>query len=163
VTQTYDAPAYPSVVEQPPTPTAPAPDEQKRKSWLILGAFLLVAAVAGALIFTLKGTDDRLLTVELSLLDFDGASDCSGGDGGYSDIGPGMPITVTDEKGTILASTTLPEQGEVSGFGCVWTMRVPVTDDAAQYSVGGGRRGSVTYSHQELESQHWKVSLSLGD
>jgi hypothetical protein len=163
VTQTYGAPAYEPVVEHALVQPAPAPDTQKRTSWIVLGAFLLVAAVAGTLIFTVTGSGDRLLTIEYGLLDFDGSSDCSGGGGGYGDIAPGMPVTVSDEKGTILASTVLPEDGEDVGFGCVWTMRVPVSDDAAQYSVEGGRRGAVTYSHQELESQHWKVSVGVGD
>jgi hypothetical protein len=158
VTQTYDAPAYQPVVEYPP-----APDPQKRVSWLILGAFLLVAAVAGTLILTLKGGDERLLTIEYGLLDTDGGSDCSGGGGGYNDIAPGMPVTVSDEKGTILASTMLPEDGEEYPFGCIWTMHVAVPDDAAQYSVEGGRRGAVTYSHQELDKDDWKVSVGIGD
>ena len=163
MTQTYDAPVYPPVVETAPVQPAPAPDKQKRISWLILGAFVLAAAVAGTLVFTLQGSSDRLLTIEYGLLDSEGGSDCSGGDGGYSDIGPGMPVTVSDEKGTILASTTLPEDGEEFAFGCIWTMHVAVPGDAAQYSVEGGRRGAVTYSQQELDKADWKVSVGIGD
>jgi hypothetical protein len=163
VTQTYDAPAHQPVVEQPPAQPAPAPDMHKRISRLILGGFVLVAAVAGTLIFTLQGGHDRLLTIEYGLLDTDGGSDCSGGGGGYDDIAPGMPVTVSDEKGTIIASTSLPDEGEEFGVGCIWTMRVAVPDDAAQYAIEGGRRGTVTYSHQELEGDHWKASISVGD
>jgi hypothetical protein len=177
VTHPDDAPVYQPVVSyvpvQPaavpatgaaPFPAEPAParDKRTRTSLLVVAFFVLVVAVAGTLVFTLQASRQPL-TIEYGLLDTDGGSDCSGGDGGYSDIAPGMPVTVADEKGTILASTTIPETGEDLGFGCIWTLRVAVPDDAAQYSIEGGRRGAVTYSHQELQAQHWQVSLGIGD
>jgi hypothetical protein len=159
-------PVSPAAATEPVMPTGsetPAMDKRRKLGLLIAGAFVLVAAVVVTLALTFSGSKQPL-TIEYGLMDIGGDSDCSGGDGGYSDIGPGMPVTVSDETGRILASTTLPEEGEgFSGVGCIWTMQVVVDGGAEQYSIEGGRRGAVTYSHAELEQKEWKVSVGVGD
>lgn len=160
-------PVQPTVGAVTAAPATPGPVPSRRtpapRGLLIAGAFIVVAAVVVTLALTLTSTKQKL-TIEYGLMDIDGGSDCSGGSGGYGDIGPGMPVTVSDEKGQILASTVLPEEGEgLSGIGCIWTMEVAVDDDAEQYSVEGGRRGAVTYSHEQLEHDDWKVSVGVGD
>src|SRR4051794_21202070 len=91
-------------------PAAPAGRTPATRGLLVAGAFVLVAAVVVTLALTLTSTKQKL-TIEYGLMDFGGGSDCSGGSGGYGDIGPGMPVTVSDENGQILASTRLPEKG----------------------------------------------------
>ncbi|MCU1614692.1 MAG: putative rane protein [Frankiales bacterium] len=141
-------------------PVAPAPVAPSRRKPLLIAAGVLVAGLATAATLLLtSGPTMHPLTIDVALLDAD--SGCSGGAGGYSDIGPGQPVTVKDENGKILASTVLPDTGGGS-FGCVWTMHVVVPDNAQQYGVEMGRRGTVTFSHDKLVADHWKAELSIG-
>jgi hypothetical protein len=141
--------------------SAGSPPRNRRKLWIALAALIIVIVIGVALtlVLTLSDGPGRPLTIKFGLLDAD--SSCSGGSGGYSDIDPGMPVTVRDQDNKIIASTTLPEDGE-GGFGCIWTMRVAVPDDAEQYSIEGGSRGAVTYSRQQLEEDDWTAELVLG-
>ena len=146
-------------------PLAPVPPATRRYplGTLIAGAALLVGLLIALLLF-LTGSTERPLKVQLALFDVDGSSDCSGGSGGYSDIGPGMPITVRDQDGTLIGSSSLPSDGDdLGGMGCVWETVVTVPDDAQQYAVEGGSRGAVTYSLDTLENEdNWTAELSLG-
>jgi hypothetical protein len=158
----YQSTAVPSheFPGQPAEAVAPV-SRSRRKLWIGLGASaLVIAAAVLVLAFTVFGSSDQGVTIKFGLLD--SSSSCSGGDGGYSDIGPGMPLTVRNEDNKIIASTTLPETGQ-DGFGCIWTMHVLVPDDAEQYSVEGGSRGAVTYSREQLEKDDWVVELEIGD
>ncbi len=84
------------------------------------------------------------------------------GKGGYSDIGPGMPVTVKDESGKLLGATSLGEGGG-SSTSCTFTFTITGVGDAQIYSVEGGRRGAVSYPRADLEANGWKVGLTLGD
>lgn len=162
--QPYAGPP-PSYAPEPGPVPEPGPDRRLyRRNRLILGGVLLAALIAGAVIVSLIGSSDRPLKVTFALIDIGGDSDCSGGDGGYDDIGPGMPLTVKDQDGKIIGSGTLPDKGEeYAGVGCEWTLHVMVPDDAQQYAVEGGSRGAVTFSHADLEEAHWEAHLSIGD
>ena len=61
----------------------------------------------------------------------------------------------------MLASSELPATGS-GGYGCVWTMHVLVPDNAAQYGIAVGRRGTVTFSHERLVASKWAAELSIG-
>ena len=87
-------------------------------------------------------------------------STCSG-EGGYSDIQAGMPITVKDENGKILGATSLGE-GSGSAFDCTFTYTFTDVGDASIYSIEGGRRGAVSYTKDQMESQNWTVALQIG-
>jgi hypothetical protein len=153
--QAPSTPLYP-----PPDPSlAPTPWFRQRRTLAVLGAIAALALIGGLLVNLLTGSTPQPLTIDVGLLDAD--SSCSGGAGGYSDIGPGQPVTVKDENGKILASTVLPDTGS-SVFGCVWTMQVLVPGDAQQYGIEMGRRGTVTFSHDKLVADHWKAELSIG-
>jgi hypothetical protein len=149
-----------------PTLAASLPDGVNSNRTKILialgGAVLLVVIIA---IVLLTGSSERPLKVRLGL--FDAGSDCDGGSGGYDDLGPGMPITVKDQDGKLIGSSTLPEGGEpqeIDGlrFGCIWETVVMVPDDAEQYAVEGGSRGAVTYSRDTIENEGWIAELSIG-
>lgn len=102
--------------------------------------------------FTLYGDSDSISTI--------GAT-CEG-DGGYSDLAPGMPITVKDENGKILGATTLGT-GTGSSNQCTFTFVLDGVGEANIYSVEGGRRGAVSYPRSQLESAGWTVALSIGN
>ena len=86
---------------------------------------------------------------------------CSG-DGGYSDIQPGQPLTVKDEKGTILDATTLGTGSGTAFTGCTFDFTVHVPDAAQFYVFTMGRRGDVTFSHADMVANGWTVGLSIG-
>lgn len=86
---------------------------------------------------------------------------CQGADG-YSDIGPGTPVTLKDENGTTLADTSLG-YGTGTVARCTFTFTLTgVTDTAKFYSIEVGRRGAITNSHDELKAAGWTFSLSMG-
>src|SRR4051794_16490416 len=105
-------------LEAPATP-------RSRIALLIAGGGLAVGAVATLLALTLGGGPGQALTLKFTLFDVEDGGNCAtGGSGGYGDLGPGQPVTVKDETGKIVASTTLPDSGEDAGagMGCTWTM-----------------------------------------
>lgn len=153
-----------------PAPVAPKPKMSgNRKLALVIGGGVLVGAIATVVIWAtggFGGYSQHSLTIHYGLIDYEDGGNCeTGGTDGYSDVAPGMPVTVRDEKNDVIASTSLPDHGfEHAGVdvGCVWTMKVMVPDDAQQYQIEGGRRGTVTYSHAEVVGDKWTVEITLG-
>jgi hypothetical protein len=140
------------------------PSTPSRPLSLMIASAVLIIGLLVALLLFLNGSSERPLKVRLALFDVDGSSDCSGGSGGYSDVGPGMPITVKDQDGKLIGSSSLPSDGEdLNGLGCVWETVVMVPDAAQQYAVEGGSRGAVTFSLDKLQNEeNWTAELSLG-
>lgn len=131
---------------------------------VIIGVVLVVGALIA---IPMSHRHSRPLGISFGLIDITSGSDCSGGEGGYRDIAPGMPITVKNQDGKILASTTLPEKGTTMPLngrsgGCVWSVVVQVPGDQDQYAVEAGRRGDVTYSHAQLDQEKWRVGVTVG-
>lgn len=146
-------------------PATPAPAKPNRLPLLIVIGVLILGLIT-ALVLFLAGEDERPLTVQFGLLDSDGGVSCDEGGGpGYNDIGPGMPITVRNEEGTLIGSGSLPDTGddEYEPFGCIWTVQVMVPEGHKQYAVEGGDRGEVTFSSDKLEGQDWIVEVGVGD
>lgn len=91
-------------------------------------------------------------------------TDCSDGYAttGYADIRAGAPVTVSDERGTTIATAPLGP-GRVSGLPlrCVlgFTVSVP---KAKFYRFEVSHRGQVQKSFEEMERDGWRVSLTLG-
>ena len=132
-----------------------------RNVWLAIIVGSLLAIVASIVVLSLH-EGKRTLTVLFALFDPEGVASCvTGGSGGYDDIGPGMPIKVRNEEGTLIASGFLPDSGEDTSSGCIWTVKLEVPD-AEQYVIEGGDRGELAYSREELEQEGWIASLTLG-
>ena len=98
-----------------------------------------------------------------------GGTACSG-DGGYGDLRAGTTVTVRDEHGTIIGAGTL-DQGwtddaipaeEGTRVSCVFTFAIEVPDDREFYVIEQGRRGSLTYSRQDMDEHGWYLFLTLG-
>ena len=91
-------------------------------------------------------------------------SDCSGGypTTGYADIRTGAAVTVSDEAGTTVATTTLGP-GKVSELPlrCVFTFTVEVPETTF-YRFEVSHRGQIQKSFEEMKADGWKVSLTLG-
>ena len=122
--------------------------------------------------FTLYAQDvteiDRPL-VEANGLYLSGPT-CHGADG-YSDFGPGMPVTVKNETGEIIgASTTTEAPGNPGGasaaapdpLSCEVAFTVSDVPAAKFYVISIGHRGDVTESFQQLQAAQWHLSLTLG-
>ncbi len=110
---------------------------------------LTTHTVAGT--FDLRG-DPSSITV---------TGDTCAGAGGYGDVRAGEPVTVKDEKGTILDATSLGA-GKGSAYDCVFPFTVTVPDSAQFYTFTIGRRGDVTNSHADMVASGWTMGLTLG-
>jgi hypothetical protein len=148
---------------QPLPSDDPSRPQRRIPRWAQLGAVLLVVVVAAVVVLSLVGGAKQVLTVKFQLIDVRGNVTCEdGGSGGYSDISPGMPVTVKDQDGKIIGSSSLPETGEqLENHACEWTMPIEV-EDAEQYAVEGGDRGAVTYSHDQLDDKDWTIRIGIG-
>lgn len=93
------------------------------------------------------------------------ATDCYGS-GGYSDVESGMPVTIRDGKGDILATgntgTGSQPEGKYSQVQCVFEFKIDNVPKADFYAIEIGRRGQLNYSFDEMQKRNWTVSLSLG-
>lgn len=98
---------------------------------------------------------------------------CSGA-GGYSDIGGGSVIRVSTDEDKELGIGKLSEGkgGSVGDWDeqlddrwettCSFTFSVEVPEIKGDYRVGISDRGERSYSKEEMESNSWKINLSLG-
>jgi hypothetical protein len=135
---------------------------------------VVVAAVAGAIIF-LREDDKHTLTGEFVLVDVStdpsiaGSGSRCAGTGGYSDVRTGLEVVVKNEDGKTIANGNLgvPDTLELEGrdyvFGCTFPIVVHDIPNAKFYEVSVGRRGTQSYSQEELEAAGWRIELSLGD
>jgi hypothetical protein len=106
--------------------------------------------------------------VNLALKDKSGRPSIAGqfpchGTGGYSDLNANTQVTVKDADGSIIAVGTLGAglrggPHECDFFGTVDN----VPDDQDIYQVEVGRRGALSFTHDELEADKWIVFVSLG-
>jgi len=108
-------------------------------------------------------------------------SGCYQGNGGYSDIGDGMSVTLKNSKGEIIeiGSMKLNAQGKIvtpdlkfeklDGV-CNYNYLfegIPTNTESYVVVIGGGNRGEVVYSKAQLEAAsttgEWEAEMSLGD
>lgn len=120
---------------------------------------------------------------------FTGSWNSCSGDGGYSDFGPGMNVTIRDGAGEIVGTgstrslteaetlgdlddpdSTIPGDADAMQLAgtfaktlgyCAVAFETEV-NDAEFYEIEVGRRGSLTYSADELREREYFVELSLG-
>ncbi|QZH61836.1 hypothetical protein K1X22_09080 [Mycolicibacterium farcinogenes] len=123
-----------------------------------VGAYFGVAALVKDKPFTLAGTL-QLNSGSITSSGLPPGFNCAGS-GGYSDITPGAPVTVSDEAGTLLAKSTF--DGSVGGPGwCALSFSVKdVPAGSKFYRVEVARRGDMSYTEEEARAL---VSLTLGD
>ena len=99
----------------------------------------------------------------LDLSDVDTAlNDCEG-TGGYDDIHEGAEVVIRDQDSRILGSGYL-DAGNTSDYStCSFPFTVEgVRLDQEQYTVEISHRGEITASRNELASNDWEFSLTLG-
>jgi hypothetical protein len=94
-------------------------------------------------------------------LSYSSGESCSGS-GGYGDIGAGRSVTVKDSSGTVIATGSLGP-GSIRLGACVFDFELRDVPRSEYYTFEVGRRGELTYSHDELRSAGWWVGFSLGD
>jgi hypothetical protein len=151
---------------------------------IALSALLLLPACGGTSTQTVTGAF-TLTSTSLS----GGWTSCSG-DGGYSDFGRGMNVTIRNGAGEIIGTATTRNltRADLGDFDSTNTddldkystlelsaalaqlregsrCTVWFETEAAKadfYSVAVGRRGELTYSAKELADKDWHVELTLG-
>lgn len=96
---------------------------------------------------------------------------CTGYDG-FDDIHGGTDIVVRDGAGAILAAGALGpgeyvESDAVNAdtliFHCLFPFTLEGIPTSDFYVISIGRRGDLTYTHEELVALSWEVELSIGD
>ena len=184
------APQYRVVLPPPKLPqqlyqVPPDPEAPTQKRWPLIAclsvAALLVAGLCTWLILTNTGPDPDAaaasggapsaaeeadtwqIRIEFQLGDSDTAYSGCVGQGGYSDIGPGTPVTLKDETGTIIASDALTTGTDV-GIGCQWLIFMEdVPTDREFYVAEVGSRGEISYSRDRLVDESFVIGLYLGE
>jgi hypothetical protein len=162
---------------------------QRNQGPLIIGVAIIIAALVVAFLFRGGGSAGRdqaeaaskaspktyslkadfTITGDYSSVYFESLNGRLGetceGDGGYSDISPGVGVSVTDRTGTLLAASTL-ESGTVTDkfadeVECTLTFTVDDLPESDAYTVEVADRGELTYTKAELQEADWQVFLSL--
>lgn len=158
---------YEYIGAPPPEPEPPVP--AKRGFWrpatVALVALVGFAMIAGAgLLGYMVLARDSTITVDGTLVLVDRTSYKNSGvscdpKGGYSDIGPGTQVVVSDAAGTTIGIGEL-DRGANRPDGCTFTFRVegvPTGHDF--YGIAIGKRGTMRYTPDQLTKL---VELSLG-
>lgn len=115
--------------------------------------------IVGSLVIVKGMPDDQRYETSGS-----GTSATCTGSGGYSDIQPGLPVTIKDEVGKIIGTTSLGSGSPGTDYfsGCTMSFSFDAVPDANIYSVEAGRRGAVSYTKAQLEGNGWKVAMFIG-
>jgi hypothetical protein len=121
--------------------------------WLVGGAILSVALVAGILLLVGGHRVEGSFSIP--------RSDCQGS-GGDDDIGPGTSVIIRNESGSTIGTGSLGA-GVGGGGGCAYPFAMNGVPDAKFYRVEVSHGGEVEYSLAEMESNEWTVIVSLGD
>lgn len=106
------------------------------------------------------------ITVSLDLMDsgawVEGELQCAG-EGGYNDIGEASQVVIRDGSGGVLATADLGIGLHILADTCSFISAVDNVPPAAFYAVEISHRGELVYSAAEMETNHWRVHLTLGD
>jgi hypothetical protein len=146
-----------------------------RKRWMNGPVFgfaaalvLVIVGVGGYLGFNALNKQEPFLVTGTLQLNGDGSittTDLPMGFGcagirGYGDIGPGSPVTVSDESGTLLAKGTI-ESSRGDKTSCVLTFKAfDVPAGAKFYKLEISHRGEMSYTEAEVKRG---VDVSIGD
>jgi hypothetical protein len=144
-----------------PPPSAKAPWQLiEAKWWAAIGAavvvLILVAQASSGSSHTINGTQ-KVYDYNTTLND---GTSCDA-QGGYSDVGEGALVTVTDADGTEVATGRLGS-GVVDGYACVFSYSVSDVPDSSSYGVKVGHRNVVEFTRADMESSGWAPTVTLG-
>lgn len=99
----------------------------------------------------------------VTLTDPDTAAAGCVGLGGYSDISAGGQVTVTNQSQTVLGSTGLGAGvADATGTSCVYPFSFSNIPKASFYGLTLTHRGTLQYSYQDMVTNDWTVSMTLG-
>jgi hypothetical protein len=160
-------PVYTPVPPSPVPEAPPATSESSRNlavivPWALVGLLSVALAVTLFLWLGPSGTTTHDVTVTFMLTDADTAGAGCVGQGGYSDIGAGTPVTIKSGSGDILGASELGA-GTAAAGSCLWTVKIPAVPLGQPfYSAEVGRRGAITSSAAELKSNGYAFEVSLG-
>jgi hypothetical protein len=152
---------YPPPVFPPAAP--PTPGRSPKVPVVVVALIVVLVLIVGAFLwsrtrtssFTAKGTMQVFSTSVQQL--GDGA--CAGSDG-YSDIGPGAQVVISDPSGKTLAYADLGD-GSSQQLTCTFSFTVPKVPSGKQsYGVTISHRGTLHYTEAELKAG---VALTIGD
>ena len=152
----------PELAVAPPTKT---PIKSLWWLWLVIGAvgvLVIEGAIAGGLTIVSAATTPNSFTATgtFELVDTDDVNPCAPS-GGYSDIGDGAEVVVSNAAGHTLAIGSLGT-GKKSLGSCIFPFTVhDVPTGQKFYGVEVTHRGAVQESEKDME--RGKVALSLGN
>lgn len=133
---------------------------------IIVGTMLMVA-ISSPYAIAQNAQNNDTLTGHLELISSGMGVNSKGecyGRGGFNDMTGQIPVIIRNESGTIIATgeTDAGKQPkEHSTVRCIFNFRVKNIPRSLFYSVEIGRRGSKTYSRQQLEDQGWDLRFVL--
>jgi hypothetical protein len=155
-----------------PMAAASATPTSGRRPWLILGVVIFVAVVAAAGFISLNSSGiltphhDVVGTFEvdntdttLSAITVVGGT-CKG-TSGYSDLGPGTPVTLKDGDGKLLGTTTLGT-GSGTAVRCTFSFNFTNIPEVSFYTLEVGRRGGISYGLSDMKAQSWSMGATIG-
>lgn len=104
------------------------------------------------------------VTGHLTLTDEETAGDLCRGSGGYSDIGAGVTVALTNEVSLLLGSSVLRAGVADPALNtCTYAFSIPgVSVEQDHYAVEVSDRGKVTSSRTEMVENGWDVGLAMG-
>ncbi|MFN5954905.1 MAG: hypothetical protein ACK47Y_15160 [Dolichospermum sp.] len=133
---------------------------------IIVGTMLMVA-IPSPYAIAQNAQNSDTLTGHLELISsgmgVNNRGECYG-QNGFNDIMGQIPVIIKNESGTVIAvgkTETGKQPEEHSAVRCIFNFRVENIPKSLFYSVEIGRRGSETFSRQQLEDQGWDLRLRL--
>lgn len=147
------------MTEEAPPPTGTPQQGIFVPPWAIAVVVVLLLGVAGLVIGLRSSGGSSRITLHGALeLDngtsgFDDTNYASSGDGcagtdGYSDLAPGVSITVYDNSGKVVSVGALGSGTDV-GSACIFTWLIHGVPKSPFYKVEISHRGQLTYSYQQ--------------
>jgi hypothetical protein len=129
-----------------------------RKRWLVVGSCVLVVVVAAVIVLTTLGGGTSQLTAHGSMEVDDFTGSCLI-DSGFSDIGDGTQVVVTNASSTVVGTAALSYNASLSkalskiqpGLStCIYDFTVTVPRGLPRYGITISHRGTVWFSPLQM-------------
>jgi hypothetical protein len=140
-------------------PTVPEYTPAKKSPKILIGVIAAVLIIAGGVLINANRVKYTDVTVTMNIY----GQNCYDLSWGYYDIPSGEVVLTVDGKTTAYAS--YPSVGIEGGSYCSFITtfsHVPMNGDYYTVAMSSGRRGTVTNSRSDMESNGWDFGLSLG-